>query len=226
MKNASQPILQAVVTLVCFATGVVIAAQWRTQATIRQSPILASPVEQAYMVRNLVESNARLRSEVDQLAAQVAAFQEENQHASLQALVEELTRLKITNGLVEVSGPGLAVTLNGEISVYDLQDVMNELRNAGAEAFSLNGQRIVGASIVAAQGQRTTVDGVTITSPYLLHAIGDAKTIEEACTRRGGTLDLLQNTYANLAVTTEHRQSLVLPVYRRPYQFVHATVAR
>ena len=226
MKHRNQPALQAIVTIVCFLTGVVMAAQWRTQATIRQTPILASPVEQAYMVRNLVEGNARLRSEVEQLETQVIAFQEDNRQASLQVLVEELTRLKVANGLVEVNGPGVQITLDGEISVYDLQDMVNELRNAGAEAISLNGQRIVAASIVAAQGQRTVVDGVTVTGPYLLQAVGDPETIEEAITRRGGILDLMKGTYSGLHVQTEHRQSLVLPVFRRPYQFVHAAVVR
>jgi len=226
VKKRKQFALQAVVTIVCFLTGVVMAAQWRTQTTIRQTPILASPVEQAYMVRNLVEGNARLRREVDQLEVQVAAFREDNRQASLQALVEELTRLKVANGLVEVSGPGVQITLDGEISVYDLQDMVNDLRNAGAEAISLNGQRIVAASIVAAQGQRTVVDGVTITGPYILQAIGDPETIEEAVTRRGGILDLMKGTYAGLDVKTEHRQSLVLPVFRRSYQFVYAAAVR
>ncbi len=226
MIDKRQRIVQAAVIIVCFMTGLTIAAQWRTQNRLSQMPIVASSVEQGLMVRNLVSSNAQLRSEVEELEAQIAAFQEENPQASLAGLVDELTRLKIANGLVEVSGPGVAITLNGEVSIYDLQDVVNELRNAGAEAISLNGQRIVAASIIAAQGQRIVVDGVTITSPYLLQAIGDPETIEEACTRRGGILDLLQSTYATLSVTTEHRQSLVLPVYRRPYQFTHATVAR
>jgi uncharacterized protein YlxW (UPF0749 family) len=120
----------------------------------------------------------------------------------------------------------LELDLTGEITVYDVQDVINELRNAGAEAIALNEQRLVLMSIIEEQGRRVTVDGITLTSPYRFQAIGDSDTLLQACTRKGGIVDLLKSTYPALDVSIKKRQDIVLPIYRRSYQFKYATVAK
>jgi uncharacterized protein YlxW (UPF0749 family) len=215
-----------VVTMVCFGIGLVIAAQWRTRSQATKSRVMVTSVEQAVMLSNLVESNTRLRNEITSLDEQLRAFQRDERQSTLQKLVDELARLRIVNGLVETSGPGLEIKLTGEIAVYDVQDVINELRNAGAEAIALNEQRLVLMSIIEEQGRRVTVDGVTLTSPYQFQAVGDADTLLQAVTRKGGIIDLLKSTYPALDVSIKDRQELVLPIYRRPYQFEYATVVR
>ena len=217
---------QIILTLVCFLMGLVIAAQWRTRTRIAKSPVMLSSVEQAVMMSNLVESNTRLRNEINELEKQLRAFQQEERQGTLQKLVDELTRLKIVNGLVETSGPGLELKLVGEITIYDVQDLINELRNAGAEAIVLNEQRLVMMSVIEEQGRRITVDGVTVTSPYVFQAIGDPDTLQQACARKGGILDLLKSSYPNLEISIRNRQEVLLPMCRRPYKFTHAAIVK
>ena len=93
------------------------------------------------MVADLVESNARLREEISALSDQLDELQAvEGGGALLQSLVDEVNYLRIVNGQVAVSGPGIEVVIEGDISVLDLHDLINELRNAGAEALALNGE--------------------------------------------------------------------------------------
>ena len=217
---------QIILTLVCFLMGLVIAAQWRTRSRIARSPAMLSSVEQAVMMSNLIESNARLRSEISELEKQLRAFQQEERQSALQKLVDELTRLKIVNGLVETSGPGIELKLVGGITTYDVQDVINELRNAGAEAMALNEQRLAMMSVIEEQGRRIMVDGVTVASPYVFQAIGDPDTLQQACGRKGGIIDLLKSSYPGLEVSIRNRQEIVLPIYRRPYQFTHAAIVK
>jgi len=215
-----------VLTLLCFVIGVITAAQWRTHSVIARSPILATSVEQAVIMGNLVESNARLREQVSELQRQLLTLPQQEGQGALQQLVDEITRLKIVNGLIEVTGPGLELVIAGEITVYDVQDVINELRNAGAEAIALNEQRLAVMSIVEESGRRIVVDGVTLTSPYTFRAIGDAETLRQACLRKGGVVDLLKSRDADIDIKAENRQDMTLPVYRRPYKFKYATIAK
>lgn len=178
------------------------------------------------MMGNLVESNARLREQVNELQQQLLAFPQQTGQGALQQLVDEITRLKIVNGLIEITGPGLELVIAGEITVYDVQDVINELRNAGAETIALNDQRLVVMSIVEERGRRIIVDGVTLTSPYVFRAIGDPETLREACLRKGGIVDLVKSRDANVDIEAINRQEMTLPVYRRSYQFRYARIAK
>ena len=217
---------RVIITLVCFGMGMAVAAQWRSQASSAMPPLIASSVDQAILMRNLVESNAQLRQEVRALERQMAELaQEESRHDALRSLTGELDRLRIANGLVEVTGPGIEIKIDSRLGIYDLQDLINELRNAGAEAISLNGARIVANSIIAQQGQRTIIDGIVFSTPYTFLAIGDPATLTEAVSRRGSTLDLLASGNPDLKTTVERRQDQRLAAFRRPYVFTYAAIA-
>ena len=137
---------------------------------------------------------------------------------------EVLNRLKIVNGQVEVSGPGIEVRISGPLSALYAQDLVNELRNAGAEAVALNGERLVlWSGIATADEDWLTVDDVRIASPYVFQAIGDGQTLETALTRSGGLIALLEHSYDRLHVEISYRGKVVLPVHRHPPEFKHAS---
>ena len=165
--------------------GVAILAQFRAQG--RTLDVGSDREAQALLLSELVEASGRLRAEIEFLESQLAVYQANERGVGLQGLVDELNRVKVLNGLVEVSGPGVEFLIDGPLSALDLQDLINELRNAGAEAMSLNGHRLVGSSVVTvdAKGQ-LVVDGHSVTHPYRFEAIGDPHTLESALGRPGG----------------------------------------
>ena len=206
--------------VVCLGLGLLLAAQLRTQQVARQA---ARTEDWEFVVADLVDSNARLREEVTVLRGQLADLQEaEGGGALLQSLVDEVNYLRMVNGRVAVSGPGIEVVINGPISVLDLHDLINELRNAGAEALALNGWRIVAWSAIGTDGQHVTVDGQPVQSPYRLQAIGDPHTLEVALLRPGGLVDLIQQFSEGVSIGTEQVDKLTLPVYEQPFQFAYA----
>jgi len=171
---------------------------------------------QALLLSELVEANGSLRAEIESLESQLAVYEADGRGVGLQDLVAELNRVKVLNGLIEVSGPGLELLIDGPLSALDLQDLVNELRNAGAEAIALNGHRLVAASVLAVEAKgQLVVDGRPVARPYVFQAIGDPHTLESALQRPGGLLLLQQRSYPNLVVTTTQRSRLVLGV-RRP----------
>jgi len=221
MKSRSAQLL---LTIVCFILGLLLVAQFRTQRMTSRSLLSASSADQLAMISSLVENNARLREEMEALEEQLSEYQQATGRAMLGALVQELNKIRIINGLVEVSGSGVEVTIDGPIGVLDIQDLINELRNAGAEALTINGERLTLYSVIA-----STEDGVMIANgmkpsrPYILQAIGQPETLETALLRRGGLIATLERNYDGLAVSVIKRERMVLPVYKGAIEFVYAS---
>lgn len=160
-------------SVVCLLLGVLLFAQFCTQRRITAALLAASSTNQALIISKLVESNAELREEVGALRSQLRRYQEVEGQGVLQTRLNELNRIKVVNGLVEVSGHGVEVRIEGRISVLDMQDMVNELRNTGAEAMAVNGQRLLVSSVIASDDMGMIVNGVSISAPYIFQAIGD-----------------------------------------------------
>ncbi len=221
MKSRSA---QLSLTMVCFILGLLLVAQIRTQWMTGNSLLPAASADQLVIISSLVENNARLREEMETLEEQLSEYQQAAGRAMLEALVEELNKVRIINGLVEVSGAGVEVSLDGPIGVLDVQDLLNELRNAGAEALAINGERLTLYSvIVSTEDGAITVNGVKLSRPYVLQAIGDPETMETALLRSGGLVAALERNYEGLAVSVIKRERMVLPVYRGTIEFVYAS---
>jgi uncharacterized protein YlxW (UPF0749 family) len=213
-------VTQLCVMVMCLGLGLLLVIQLRTQNAVRQT---ARSQSWEFVVADLIESNAQLREQIESLQVQLDELQDvEGGGAILQSLVSEVNHLRIANGLVEVSGQGVEVIPAVPVSVLDLHDLINELRNAGAEALALNGQRIVTWSAVSTDGEHVTVDGQPAQLPYRLQAIGDAHTLEVALMRPGGLVDRLRQANGRASIAVYRREKLTLMVYAQPLEFVYA----
>jgi uncharacterized protein YlxW (UPF0749 family) len=220
----NERVAQISLALLAFLLGFLIVTQTHTQRLVSKARASGSSAEQSVILSSLVEANADLRAEVSALEAQLSDSRRAGSGGLLEDLVSELNRIKMVNGLVEVSGPGIEVRVVGPLNALNVQDLVNELRNAGAEAVALNGQRLVLWSAIAADDAGwLVVDGVRIASPYLFEAIGDAGTLEIALLRSGGMIAVLEHTYDDLEIEVRRRGRLVLPVHRRPLEFRYAS---
>lgn len=213
-------------SVVCLLLGVLLFAQFCTQRRITTALLAASSTNQALIISNLVESNAELREEVGALRSQLRRYQEVEGQGVLQTRLNELNRIKVVNGLVEVSGHGVEVRIEGRISVLDMQDMVNELRNTGAEAMAVNGQRLLVSSVIASDDMGMIVNGVSISAPYIFQAIGDQETMARALTRKGGVIALLEARCEGLDITVSKRDKIILPIYRGSFEFRCATAVK
>lgn len=171
------------------ALGTVVVSQVRSSAPARQE------LRQA-----LIEDIAAQRMAGDELAARLVAVRDEANRAREELLaatsqgqgaLDELGRAETVAGLTAVQGPGLAVTLTdapapegggenlGRILDRDIQSVVNELWAAGAEAISVDGQRLGPTTSIRSAGQAILVDFRPVTNPYLIEAIGPSGMFDE-----------------------------------------------
>lgn len=213
-------------TLVAFLLGLLLVIQLRTQSRIGTAAFSASISDQALIISNLVEANAALRQEAASLEGELERYKQATGRSNLETMIEEINRLRIINGMAEVTGPGIEVRIDGEVTSLDLQDLINEARNAGAEAISLNGYRVVVRSVLMSKDGRIYLEGKRISPPYVLQAIGHSETMERAFTRKGGLLALLQFAYPGINITVIRRDSLTLPLYQGKYEFRYARAVK
>lgn len=116
---------------------------------------------------------------------------DESKYAILKEIEKELNDNNMAMGILPVEGEGIRITLNDSEAVglwyYDDQDlihdfdiygIINDLRNAGAEAISINGQRIVFNSADWCSGSNIDLDGIKIVPPFLINAIGNKEVLK------------------------------------------------
>jgi uncharacterized protein YlxW (UPF0749 family) len=213
------------VAAVLLGLGVATIAQLRTQRNLQKT--LHSEDEQVVLLGQLVDANHRLRTEISALSTQEAAYEAERQGTMLEKLVADLNQVRMLNGAAVVAGPGIELVLDGPLNALDLQDTLNELRNAGAEAIALDGVRLVTDSVfdVAPSGELRLDDRV-VSRPYRLQAIGDPQTMESALLRRGGMLSVLERSYPALSIQIIRYERLVLDVSRAPATLQYAELVR
>lgn len=208
-------------TVLTLVLGVMIVAQFRAGGRVRAAA--STRDEQVLLLSEVADANLGLRTEIEALRAQEEASAGSEGVVGLEQLVAELNRIKVFNGMVEVSGPGVELVLDGPLNALDLQDAINELRNAGAEAASLNGHRLVVNSTVIVNDKGAIVlDGQVIRRPYRFLAVGDPETLRTAVLRSGGLVELLRRSYPSLGVDTVEHSRVVLGVHRPALGFQFA----
>jgi uncharacterized protein YlxW (UPF0749 family) len=217
---------QITLTVVSFLLGLLLVTQFYTQGKLASAAQTQSTSDQAMIISGLVEGNAGLRKEVAALESESAQYDLTSGETNLESMVSELNKLRIINGLVEVAGPGVEIKISGSVTALDLQDLMNEVRNAGAEALAMNGYRLVARSVVVGTNGSIVMDENRLTPPYRLQAIGDPQALERALVRKGGLVSLLEFAYPDATIAVARQDRMVLPLYQGKYEFRYARTAQ
>lgn len=201
-------------------------AQIQKSPAVQEKLALAEQVNQAREERDVLKKRVGdLRAQLDRLAAGV----------QLGPLKEELDRARIEAGLVDVSGPGVEVTLNdsnlavqpGEnpnfyvVHDEDVLSVLNELKAAGAEALAINGQRLLATSEIRCVGPTIlTNKSYRLTPPFVITAIGKQDNLISSLQMKGGIIDQLK--FLGIQVAVRRVDNLVIPAYTGSMPFDYA----
>ena len=111
------------------------------------------------------------------------------------AAAEELTRdtfVRAWAGLEPVYGPGVTITIDGRIAGSAVEDLLNELRNAGTDAIAVEDVRLVPGVVVAGAPGELVIGGRPLPNPFEIRAIGSPETLTGSLTRIGGVIAVLQ----------------------------------
>lgn len=139
-----------------------------------------------------------------------------NNEDSSKLLESEVEEAKDYLGYTNLQGQGIVITLEDneskDIEYSDLLELVNELNLAGAEAISINDERIVyNSDISQVNYSLVLVNTRKVSSPYIVKAIGDKKYLESAITIKGGFIDRLEVAEKTIKYTLE--DNIVVPAY-------------
>ncbi|HVE64925.1 MAG TPA: DUF881 domain-containing protein [Mycobacteriales bacterium] len=170
----------------------------------------------------------RLQARVESLRAEADGVRNKALLTSSagQLLAERLDRLELVVGSVAVRGPGVEITLDdapevegqedltgdGTVRDRDLQEVVNALWSAGAEAIAINGLRLSTLTAIREAGEAILVDYRPVSPPYTVAAVGDPDSVEPAFAESqvAAAFHTLRELYG-VGFDVRRRERLVLP---------------
>ncbi len=167
--------------LIALLVALVATVQIRSQAEVEKSLVGTDTTTLAFLIDDLHRANDALSAETADLTRRKDALQAGGSSAADQELTAEATRLRAIEGLIPVHGPGIVMVVDASgLQALDLQDAVNNLAAAGAEAISVNDHRVaMGVPIQQTPGG-VTVDGAVVLPPWTIAAIGDANRLAAA----------------------------------------------
>ena len=194
MKKKTEIII---LTIMCFILSIAISMQIKTVnnngSTIGSSQSESNLKAQVLQMKEKYENEynklEELTEELEKVRQDVSSNSEE-----LKGLEDKIKKDNILLGNTDVKGQGVSITLNdgkSDLNLFNPENllvhaenvllVVNELKNAGAEAISVNGQRIVNSSDIVGinNNQYILVNGERIVGPYEVKAIGNKEEFDK-----------------------------------------------
>ncbi|OBF93160.1 Bacterial protein of uncharacterised function (DUF881) [Mycolicibacterium flavescens] len=231
-RGRSQVVFGALAVVLCVLLGVAIVTQVR-QNESGDSLETARPADLLVLLDSLQQREAALNTEVNDLQRTLAQLQASgsSDQAAIENAQARLAALSILIGTVPATGPGVTLTITDTapgVPAETLLDVINELRNAGAEAMEIRGggadaQTAVRVGVdtwVVGNPGALVIDDVTMSPPYSVLAIGDPPTLAAAMTIPGGAMDSVERVGGSMAVQQSDRVDVT--ALRQPKQRQYA----
>jgi uncharacterized protein YlxW (UPF0749 family) len=196
MKNNEASLFVFIASIII---GILISLNINFNRTYNRVFLTTKQYQDAYNQRNKLRNDlGTMKDNYEELYDKLRKFElgGKNTNNVVQEIQNELDMNKMILGQADVEGQGIMITLkdisndlfyNDDdpnildkiIHNYDITYVINDLRNAGAEAISINGQRIIDRSEVICDGALLKINGVKIASPFYINAIGNKEILKK-----------------------------------------------
>jgi len=225
------------VTLVALITGLLLSLQFRVSNGTEQGVPAGRSQELSVELHELEGEKLSLQNEINDLEVKITQATK-GQEEAINAMQGELAKAKIAAGLIAVSGPGLEIILDNPASkqqaaktesLYVIRDedllrLINELRGAGSEAMSVNGQRIVASSEIRFAAPFINVNLTRVTPPYHILTIGKIDYLQTSLTIPGGIVEYL--TDLGVRVDIQPHEQIIIPAYAGINEYAYAKLTQ
>lgn len=171
-----------------------------------------SAQELSTLVETLAARNRQLRTGLADIREQLREYRVSGSQgeSALQVGREDLRRITAFAGLAAVDGQGIVMTVEGDLDAIALNDLVNELRNAGAEAIAVDDVRITARSVATHGPLALQVDGQGIGHRFILRAVGSPDGLLGAMERPGGIISQLK-LFISATIEIRQAESVQLP---------------
>ena len=200
--------------VVAIIIGLLLVGQLRSQAR----PIALSNLsaqELSALIEQLNAANVHLAEGLDELNAQIRDYERAAVEGQSGIVISEQALLGISafGGLVGVEGQGIRIRAE-RLDAFAVNDLIHELRNAGAEALAVDEIRITASSVAVPGTSAIEIDGVPLGPTIEITAIGSPDGLQAAIERPGGILNLYEQSI-DARFTVSQVDRLIVPATER-----------
>jgi len=211
------PRARAAMTVVAFIMGLLLVLQLRAQGSAGGLGQLSTQ-DLTTLIASLNLGNGQLRDEVAQLEAQLRDMSDATAsgRTNVGQLEADLLRLRRWSGLEPVQGRGVVVVIDGPITADAVNDLVDELRLAGAEAIAIGDVRVVPGSVVGGEPGALVLVGAPLGPEIRIEAIGSPSALQAVLSRAGGIIGRIAVAQPDVVIEVMPRETpLVLPATTR-----------
>lgn len=188
-----------VIAIICLFFGIFIISQL---SSVKEYKKVIQPENNAVLaleVAQLTKTNADLRREVKDLTLSLESYQNGavSNKTKYDQYLADLERLDIINAVKPKSGQGLTISVDGKLSTAQVVDLVNAIKNIGAEVISINNRRLA---------LNTNLDQFSGMSKYEVNILGNTSLLKSAVERKGGIIDQISSK--DIKITTEGKDSI------------------
>ncbi len=216
------------ITVVCLIFGILFTSNLKTQLQ-ENNPLAERNKTLVNVIKTQEQKNQELESEITRIRNEIEKYQAtKTDQTGLEPIKKDLEKLKFQAGLTDVKGPGIIISLDDQekartakepeyylIHYTNILYIVNDLRSAGAEAVSVNNDRVVSTTDIRCAGSIILVNTHRLAPPYVIRAIGDPQQLEAAA--RAGEYAILEQL--KFPVTLEKRDDIAISSYKGSYIF-------
>jgi uncharacterized protein YlxW (UPF0749 family) len=206
-SRAARVSLAAVAVLV----GVLLVGQLRSHARPTEISSLAAQ-ELSQLIDTLGDRNRELRTGLADIREQLREYRvaRSQGQSALDVTREDLRRITAFAGLAAVEGQGIVLEVNGTLDAIALNDLINELRNAGAEALAVDEIRLTHRSVAIQGPTSLLIDGAEVGEGFRLLAIGSPEGLLATIERPGGIISQLEQ-FIDATIVARQSDQITLP---------------
>jgi uncharacterized protein YlxW (UPF0749 family) len=188
-------IAQVSLFAVALIIGLLLVGQLRSQARPIELSNLSAQ-ELSALIDQVSSRNTELSEGLDELNTQIRDYERASVEgqSDIEISEESLLGIDAFGGLLGVEGQGIRIMAEGSFDPVAVNDLIHELRNAGAEAIAVDDIRITAQSVAVLGTSAIEIDGVPIGPSFEISAIGSPDGLKAAIERPGGILSLYEQS--------------------------------
>lgn len=207
---------QLAVAALALVLGFLAVVQFRAQATAGGLENL-SAADLTTLIANLNTRNQQLAAEESDLRARLAELRAAGtQHERVaESLRDELSRVRRWAALDPVVGRGIRIAVSGPIGANGVNDLLNELHSAGAEAIAIESVRLTQADVVADLPGGLGVENLALSGSFTVWAVGNPAVLTASLTRIGGIIGQIQASQPEVTIEVEPQLAIELAATQR-----------
>lgn len=215
--------------IVCMVLGVFLSMQFKTiQKNFSSGGLMPNQklTQMSIELKGLKEEKEELLKELAEDEARLSAIENtaSQENIVIKNLKDELNKYKLIGGFKNVKGEGIVISIdnppkdinfNYDVNIaYEFElilNVVNELNAAGAEAISINDQRIISTTEIRTAGNAININKIPQSPPYVIKSIGNKDTLDGAVNQIFGIVSILRDR--RYQVSVRKLDEVIIPRY-------------